>query len=381
MELVNFAREDLGTTITSSCVYDDDYPPSNLVSTDQSLRFRGYRVERFIRPPVQLQLDFAVPILLQSVCIQLSQLADHSTTANLFLPRTVSVKISSGIVLKGNSVIRLINRDLSDELIKPQTALGSFLQLQKEEEGKLRNTHTLQGVTSLVLKIQHSSSYQPPAVKNLEVWGLFDHQRRYNKEEIQKYSAVVKTWQKVERSGEFFVPSMYISGAQPTLTSQQLDNHCSTSGTSVTSQHIKSPTTEASSDNGQSVSVVIPDNYLDEITYEIMLVPMLLPSGHYVDQSTIDKFTDTENSWGRPSADPFTGVPFSSSSKPKFCASLKTHIDKFVTQNRQGFSNLGYTLGDADQIQKHLHKKRPRINIDGDETPERKRQNLPQSDD
>jgi len=372
MELVNFARVDLGTTVTSSCVSDDDYPPSNLIATDQLLRSKGYRVERFIRPPVQLKLDFTVPILLQSVCIQVGQLPEHSTTIDLFLPRTtVPMKICSGIVLKGNSIIRLINRDLSDELIKPQTALGSFLQSEKEE-GKLSNTHALQGVTSLILRIVHSSSFQPPAVKNLEVWGLFDHQRRYNKEKIQKYNTVVKMWQKVERSEEFFVPSMYISGQQQGHHSSTLD----------TSQHIKSFTTEANNDRGQSFSVRIPDRYLDEITYEIMLVPMLLPSGHYVDQSTIDKFTSTENSWGRPSADPFTGVPFSSTTKPKFCANLKTQIDKFVTHNRQEFSDLGSTLGDADQIQKHLQKKkRQRINIDGDETPERKRQNLPQSDD
>jgi len=379
MELVNFARLDLGTTVTSSCVSDDDHPPSNLIATDQSLRSKGYRVERFIRPPVQLRLDFTVPIHLQSVCIQLGQLSEHSTTIDLFLPRTtVPIKICSGIVLKGNSVIRLINRDLSDELIKPQMALGSFLQSEKEER-KLSNTHILQGVTSLVLKIVHSSGYQPPAVKNLEVWGLFDHQRRYNKEKMQKYNAVVKTWQKVERSEEFFITSMYFSGAKPTHSSQQLGHQSSTLDTS---QHTKSLTTEANDERGQSFSVIIPDRYLDEITYEVMLVPMLLPSGHYVDQSTIDKFTSTENSWGRPSADPFTGVPFSSTTKPKYCADLKTQIDIFITQNRQKFSSLGNTLGDADQIQKHLlKKKRQRINIDCDETLERKRQNLPQTDD
>ena len=127
MELVNLAREDLGTTITSSCVYDDNYPPSNLIATNRSLHSRGYRVERFICPPIQLQVDFAVPIRLQSVCIQLGKLSEYSTTINLFLPRTtVPMKICSDIVLKGNSVIRLINRDLSDELIKPQTALLKF---------------------------------------------------------------------------------------------------------------------------------------------------------------------------------------------------------------------------------------------------------------
>ena len=51
----------------------------------------------------------------------------------------------------------------------------------------------------------------------------------------------------------------------------------------------------------------IPEKFLDEITYEVMAVPMLLPSGHYVDKNTLDKLLHTDAVYGRPPSDPFTG--------------------------------------------------------------------------
>jgi len=369
MELVNFAREDLGTVVTSSCVFDDNHPPSNLIATKQSLRSAGYRAEHFIRPPMKLVLQFAIPINIQSVCIQLNQLPVHSTRAELYLPgANLSVKICSEIILKGSTVIQLINRGLSlDDLIMPQTVLGSFLPLEKEE-GKLNNSCMLNGVNSLELKIVSSSSYQAPAVKALEVWGMFN--KRCNKDELQRYTTVIKSWkqQSDESRHPLLVPSVY--SAETAHPTQQLTVYSSTSDPSY-------PTKSHSCNSGQSSSGQIPEGFLDEITYEVMLVPMLLPSGHYVDQTTIDKFSTVENSWGRPSADPFTGVAFTSTAKPRFCAHLKIQIDEFLSKNNQQYASIGRTVGDAGQLEKHLLcRKRPTTNIydSGDEMrPERKR--------
>ncbi len=51
----------------------------------------------------------------------------------------------------------------------------------------------------------------------------------------------------------------------------------------------------------------VPTKFLDAITYEIMLLPMLLPSGHYVDRSTVDKLANSDSLYGRSPTDPFTG--------------------------------------------------------------------------
>ena len=55
-------------------------------------------------------------------------------------------------------------------------------------------------------------------------------------------------------------------------------------------------------------TVRIPEHFLDEITCELMVLPMLLPSGHFVDRSTLEKLHHTDITYGRPPSDPFTGI-------------------------------------------------------------------------
>ena len=51
----------------------------------------------------------------------------------------------------------------------------------------------------------------------------------------------------------------------------------------------------------------IPSKFLDSITCDVMLLPMLLPSGHLVDRSTVDKLALNDTMYGRLPTDPFTG--------------------------------------------------------------------------
>lgn len=60
--------------------------------------------------------------------------------------------------------------------------------------------------------------------------------------------------------------------------------------------------------NSGGVTATVPEHFLDEITYELMALPMLLPSGHFVDRSTLDKLQHTDSMYGRPPSDPFTGI-------------------------------------------------------------------------
>lgn len=76
----------------------------------------------------------------------------------------------------------------------------------------------------------------------------------------------------------------------------------------------------------------IPEDFLDPITWEIMTQPVLLPSGNVIDQSTLEKFKQNENIWGRPASDPFTGIPFDKVN-PILMPVLKSRIDKFLLEN------------------------------------------------
>lgn len=63
------------------------------------------------------------------------------------------------------------------------------------------------------------------------------------------------------------------------------------------------------------------------------MLPMLLPSGVSVDHSTLEEHQKREATWGRPPNDPFTGVPFTSTSQPLPNPQLKSRIDHFLLQN------------------------------------------------
>ncbi|XP_071339456.1 RING finger protein 37 isoform X2 [Trachinotus anak] len=76
----------------------------------------------------------------------------------------------------------------------------------------------------------------------------------------------------------------------------------------------------------------IPEEFLDPITQEVMTLPMLLPSGVSVDSTTLEEYQKREATWGRTPNDPFTGVPFTSNSKPLPNPQLKTRIDHFLLQ-------------------------------------------------
>lgn len=74
-----------------------------------------------------------------------------------------------------------------------------------------------------------------------------------------------------------------------------------------------------------------------------MLLPMLLPSGVSVDSSTLEEHQKREATWGRAPNDPFTGVPFTPSSKPLPNPQLKCRIDQFLLQ--QGMMGRRGMLG------------------------------------
>lgn len=96
----------------------------------------------------------------------------------------------------------------------------------------------------------------------------------------------------------------------------------------------------------------VPDDFLDPITQEVMVLPMLLPSGVSVDNSTLEEHQKREATWGRAPNDPFTGVPFTSTSRPVPNPQLKGRIDRFLLKN--GMTGMSRRLGrggDGEQPQ------------------------------
>lgn len=146
----------------------------------------------------------------------------------------------------------------------------------------------------------------------IEVWGKVTHRSASNEQ-------VLQLWQ--SRDSGFHYQDQSIPHQSDTTTQQTIH-------TNETSRQIE-----------------IPDELCDAITHQMMTVPMTLPSGKTVDQSTIEKFNRMEATWGREPSDPFTGLAFTSSRKPIFNSALKSSIDILLTKYPNALSDVPRTVG------------------------------------
>lgn len=102
--------------------------------------------------------------------------------------------------------------------------------------------------------------------------------------------------------------------------------------------------------------VEIPEEFLDGLTYEIMAMPVRLPSGNVIDERTLDRFTQQEASWGRSQSDPFTGQPFTTERRPIFDSALKARIDAFLLleSHRLDLNQIPRTCGPIQRSSEEL---------------------------
>ena len=64
-EIIDYCHKELGTTVQSNTVFEDNYNLENLL--DVGLKSKGFRVETFVRPPVEITLAFKSPVHLSHV--------------------------------------------------------------------------------------------------------------------------------------------------------------------------------------------------------------------------------------------------------------------------------------------------------------------------
>ena len=163
-----------------------------------------------------------------------------------------------------------------------------------------------------------------PVIKKIEIWGEIS--KLNSREEIEEFS-------KLNESINLKVPS----------ESQSLPKNIDIS------ENFK-----------------IPEDFLDAITQELLVMPYILPSGAVIDQTTLEKFNKNEEILGRLPSDPFTGVLYTSESNPKFDISLKVRLDEFKLKYSEEIDvkNSGRTVGrkeiskpSTSNATKHISKK------------------------
>lgn len=343
--LLNFCDPSLKPLIKSDKVSFDDHEVTNLISTDPSTRQRGFISDHFIKPPVNITVQFPCNIIIyhividpvigqQKSCdIKLFTATQNITESWLYGKEQTSVKSDSllfscvGNVIQNeptvvcfeNTLFRRkdLNIDINDRSFPCKTTLHG------------RKPGSLTNVSHLTVCIQRTKGGKAVAIRSLEVLGIPSGKVPYS---IQTKLKTVYS-ETLHRQGNKTVSV----GAEITAGGKGRDSDAD--------QHMK-----MSRDVGDQMiqnGIEIPEDFLDQITYDIMTVPVMLPSGKNIDQQTLDKFINTEASWGRGPSDPYTGLSFTQHSHPVVNSSLKARIDRFVLEHSDVLS-VPRTLGSAE---------------------------------
>lgn len=381
--LMNFLHPLFDPKVECDVVCSDGYSINNLVSLDFRERSRGFLAAHFIKPPAVLLFQLPFPANVESMvikpkvgsqissgiavlvagiatndkCVKKRDDYDHKATDFVKKRRKIIEphrKQGQGSTASGqlnNAVIACHSYSLD---ITPSSAKcehsSLFTQVAwlNDKEGKtvrienkmfqqrltrqgLQDPQTqdiqlevfqrpscLQKVTHVVLKIARLSGSSVPAIGKVEIWG----QPSVNcKPEILEYALSIQ--EKIQDGMKLAVDS---TERKPSLRVNGSNNHN------------LQPSLNCSKES-------IPEDFLDQITYELMTVPLLLPSGHNIDTVTLEKHIAAERSWGRMPSDPFTGKIFSDTSKPVPNSALKVRIDKFLLTSAINASGFGRSVG------------------------------------
>ncbi|KAF6211100.1 hypothetical protein GE061_014214 [Apolygus lucorum] len=285
--LINFAYEGL-LTVECDCLQLDGHRVTNLVNVDKTKRAKGFLADRFIKPPANITFTFKCNVDITKV---------------ILLPRVGSQK-SSGFeifkVFKNQTIVSIAQSVIHDQCERVEFSR----QVAGENTVRFCSDRAGERVRQLRVRIFKTSGSTVPALGGLEIWG----RPSSNVPEHIK-NEIIDLWKSIILRGpndqkDRSVSEDTVASLPPTDTRRVLRQE-----------------------------VVVPEEFVDPISCEIMTIPMTLPSGNIVDLSTLEKFYVAETKLGRGRSDPFTGVLFSEQSKPVAAVSLKARLDKFLLEN------------------------------------------------
>lgn len=309
--MINFLHPKLLPSVYCSDIADDGYKVENLISSnpiDQSMGFMAYPV---LKPPIDVIFTLSCDIELRSI-IMFTKLGSLKSTAF-----EVFIKSKAGEYILIGSCYNLIE----DEVTWTSSSTNHPSETIDENRKFLKFFRTLgHRRTIRTVKICIKSTARcAPVVKRIEILGIPSRQIP-----VPEQNDIWRKWN--NRSNQM----LCIQYNQDQKT-------------------VKAAAAAKTTVNSQKDDDFVPEEYLDTITYEIMSLPMILPSGKILDKSTLDKHNRMEECWGRSPTDPFTGVAFNEFRKPILNAALKTQIDRFLLENsdRIETKTVARTVGPA----------------------------------
>lgn len=299
--MYNFTDPSLLPNVTCNVISSEGYEVTNLISSDSEKRRRGFMVYNAIKPPVEITFQFICNINLSHICIWPTVGSQKSCGFEIEF-KTSNGKGTDEFISVGQCSfgfepgIVFLRRNYRDsDVAVPSNFVKHFL---------VNKQNTLSSSDCLKIKIYRTFNSSLASLGRVEVWGTVSSSCTHSTKKT-----VGKLYSK-----------------RTDKESSELSGSCVTSSKSLDKTHHAPHHREAS-------GLIIPDDFKDAITFEIMSIPMILPCGKVVDRSTLEKHERNEARWGRSPSDPFTGKLFSNNSHPVLAPALKARIDKFLVDN------------------------------------------------
>lgn len=359
------------TRIESDAVCSDGYDVLNLISRNKFEKHRGFLAERFVKPVVSILVSFPFPVDVsvinvnprvgcQKVCgieilaagLRYNQTNDKlskyqsyghdESNGSLFHMYKYSLNVNNikkdfvgifhevlRVKLAENKVGHFRNHcfqqktdnDFDSKIIKDQSCLQSC---------NLKHGQRLHNTSHLWICITQVHNSSIPCLGALEVIG---RPAKNNSTFVINFSKLITT--KLQQEIGKLLPSSKHDTREKNQI-PQIPSKVDTKDTSLQAD-------------------AIPLEFIDPITFNIMSMPVLLPSGNTVDNTTLEKHIKSESSWGRQPSDPFTGLPIRTKIVPNI--SLKYRIDKYILSSQVNVDDLGRTVGSLSDFKSTVRLK------------------------
>ncbi|VEN59078.1 unnamed protein product [Callosobruchus maculatus] len=316
-QMINFLDPKLCLKVNSTTPATDHYEAQNLVSGNYGEKSRGFIAYTIIRPPVEVDFQFICPVNIHYISINAVVGSHRSSGIEVFAKSGNSKYISiCKAIFDEPGVIFCNSRKYTRSRLPPGVDKSYYVAFFKSDT--FRNFLNADSIRVLIFRTHTRTNV--PCLKSVEVWG------------VPARGCSLKTRETIEK----------LVGRTTPNTQSLLQ--CTSSNT-----------------NGDAnETFIVPDEFKDDLTYEMMTVPMTLPSGKTVDQTTLEKHSQSEISLGRKPCDPFTGLKFDNKNKPVLNVGLKTRIDMFLLENshRAEIFNLYRTTGGGQNAKVIQYSKR-----------------------
>ncbi|KAH8307937.1 hypothetical protein KR059_003153 [Drosophila kikkawai] len=321
--LINFLNPKLKPSVESDAVCEDGFTAANLIADDAEQLERGFMCFAVCKPPVEVVFDFPKAVDMKVIKLWPSSGALRSTAFELhgrhdgIWERVAFVRdLGRGV----DSVTFCYQSDYNSR--SSSNAAAATGQPQSEKVFFFKSAHKILASTNSVKVVIRATERCPPVLRKVQMWGL-----------------PARSLDKADRE---LVKSIWSEISDP--YGQRDASHGNTGQ--------RSPPRHVPELREQS-SLSIPEEFLDSITWELMIFPTVLPSGKVVDQSTIDKHAEEEAKWGRQPSDPFTGLEYNAQRKAIINLALKARIEKFLMENSEHFKAVPRSLGSSRLRRRH----------------------------